>query len=294
MQDADAMERSSRRGKAAQQGVRLSTTVLPRPAGSDALQSNLPGDDPTFGAALRNLSGQRRAITPLHARVKDKPGRSAYRTKLKRMSAAILFVLSAVVLASTQTGCLLGRQHPAATQPATAIDPATTRPSYWLDQPAVAHVRSRNFDALWDACREALQSDGFLIDRRDYREGLMTTLPLTSKQAYEFWREDVISPHDLAQSTLSMLRRTVRVAFERLPDGTFEATPKVLVERDSLVERRITSVDQYQTAFAVQAQDVARENQRSGTDIPVEYWYPIARDPALEKQIASSARERLR
>lgn len=206
----------------------------------------------------------------------------------------LVILLCSLILASTQSGCLLWRQNPAATQPATAINPLTTQPSYWLDQPAVAHVRARNFDALWDACRDAMQSDGFLVDRRDYREGLMTSFPLTSKQAYEFWRGDVVTAHDLAQSTLGLLRRTVRITFKRLPDGSFEATPKVLVERDSLIERRITSVDQYQNAFSIQAQDVARETEKSGTDIPAEYWYTIDRDTALEKQLAQSARDRLR
>jgi hypothetical protein len=199
-----------------------------------------------------------------------------------------------ILLATTQTGCLLWRQHPAATQPATAIDPNTVKPSYWLDQPAVAHIRARSFEALWDACRSAAQADGFLIDRRDYREGVLTTLPLLSKQVYEFWRGDVITPHDLTQSSLGMLRRTVRFDITRQPDGSFEASPKVLVERDSLIERRITSVDQYQNVFAVQVQDVARETQISGQDVPAEYWYPIGRDRDLEKQLARAAQEQVR
>ena len=186
------------------------------------------------------------------------------------------------------------RQHPAATQPATAIDLNTVKPSYWLDQPAVAHIRSRSFDALWDACRSAAQADGFLVDRRDYREGVMTTLPLLSKQVYEIWRGDVVTAHDLAQSSLGMMRRTARFDITRLPDGSFQASPKVLVERDSLIARRITSVDQYQNAFAIQTQDVARETQRSGQELPAEYWYPVGRDRALEKQLANSARDRLR
>lgn len=232
-------------------------------------------------------------VPPCRPGVVEAQGCPALHFAAKKFVATALTILSTVILALAQTGCLLGRQHPAATQPATAIDPATTKPSYWYDQAAVAHIRSTQFDALWDACRDALQQDGFLLDRRDYREGLMTTLPLTSKQAYEVWRSDVVTAHDLALSTLNMLRRTVQITFERLPDGTFEATPKVLVERDSLIGRRITSVDQYQNAFAVQAQDAARENQKAGTDIPLEYWYPIARDTALEKQIARSARRRL-
>ena len=217
------------------------------------------------------------------------------REQAKRTCAALFAGTSLLVLASTQSGCLLWRQHPAATQSATAaVNPLTTQPSYWLNQPAAAHASSRSFDALWDACRAAIRDDGFLVDRRDYRSGLLTSLPLTSRMAYEFWRGDVVSPHELAQSTLAMVRRTVRIDITRQPDGSFRASPRVLVERNSLIERRITSVDQYQSAFSIQVQDVMRETEKSGTDIPAEYWYPIERDTALEKQIAQSIRDRLR
>ena len=212
----------------------------------------------------------------------------------KKLVALAIGMICSAILAFTQTGCILGRQHPAATQPATAIDPKQAKPTYWLDQPAVARVKSPSFEALWNACRDAARSEGFLIDRRDYREGLLTTLPLASKQVYEFWHDDVVTVHDLAQSSLGMLRRTVRFEITRRADGSFEASPKVLVERNSLIERRITSVDQYQNAFSVQTQDVARETERSGNDIPAEYWYPIGRDHALEKRLADWARERLR
>jgi hypothetical protein len=211
-----------------------------------------------------------------------------------RQAAAALVVLVAItVLATTETGCIVGRQNPAATQPATSVDPNTAKPAYWLDKPPVAHVRSTNFDALWTACRLAAEADGFVIDRRDYREGLLTTQPLLSKQFYEFWRGDVRDAHDLAQSSLGMMRRTVRFKIDRLPEGVYQATPQALVERNTLLQRRITSVDQYQSAFSIQQQDAIRESEKSGADIPAEYWYPVARDRALERQLADATRDRL-
>ncbi|HEY2585223.1 MAG TPA: hypothetical protein VGI81_05615 [Tepidisphaeraceae bacterium] len=213
--------------------------------------------------------------------------------KFRRALAVLIVTTSIAVLSSTQSGCILGRQNPAATQPATAGDPNTAKPAYWLDQPAVAHVKAADFGALWDACRLAAEADGFVIDRRDYRAGLLTTQPLLSKQFYEFWRGDVRSAHDLAQSSLGMMRRTARFSIERLPDGTYQATPTVLVERDELLQRRITSVDQYQNAFAVQQMDVVRESEKSGADVAAEYWYPVGRDKALEHQLADAVHDRL-
>jgi hypothetical protein len=211
----------------------------------------------------------------------------------RRILAFLIVSASIPILFTTQSGCILGRQNPAATQPATAADPDTAKPAYWLDQPAVAHVKAADFAALWTACRLAAEADGFTIDRRDYREGLLTTQPLQSKQFYEFWRGDVRTAHDLAQSSLGMMRRTARFSIERLPDGTYQATPKVLVERDTLLQRRITSVDQYQNAFAVQQQDVVRESEKAGTDVAAEYWYSVGRDTALEHQLADAVRDRL-
>ena len=184
-------------------------------------------------------------------------------------------------------------QHPAATQPATAIDKKTLNHTYGLDQPAVAQVTAVSFDRLWNAFRDAIVADGFTLDRRDYREGLLTTVPLVSKSSFEFWRNDVVDDHSLAQSTLGTVRRTVRVQVQRQPDGSYQATPKVLVERYSMIQRRITSVAQYRDIFSITLQDVARDTEEAGQAIPAEYWYPIARDHALERQLAQSAKQRL-
>ena len=206
--------------------------------------------------------------------------------------ARIILLCTAV---SCLTGCLFGRQNPAATQPATAgLDPRSAQPDYWLSRPAVASVRARSFDRLWDACRDAAEADGFQIDRRDYRQGLLTTLPLVSKAIYEVWRRDVVTPHDLVQSTLGTIRRTIRFTIRRTSDGGFIAEPKVVVENYSTIERRITSVSQYAYVFSITLADVSREAEQTGLPIPAEYWYCIARDPALERELAASATARLR
>src|SRR5438270_2930186 len=88
-------------------------------------------------------------------------------------------------------GCI-GRHpyDPAATQPVTVVDLATTQPDYYYNQPTVASVTSLQFQPLWDACLEACRRDGFDIDRQNYRLGLITTKPLISKQVLEPWKRD--------------------------------------------------------------------------------------------------------
>lgn len=180
------------------------------------------------------------------------------------------------------------------TQPATAIDPKSAQPEYWLKQPAVAHAVAKDFDGLWNACRDALVDDGFTIDRIDYREGTLTTLPLVSKQAYEFWRNDVVDARGLAQSSLGTMRRTIWLTIKRLPGGAFEASPKAVVERYATVERRITSAAQYRDIFSIRLVDVSRDVEQTGMSVPAEYYYAIGRDPILEKQLMQSVLNRLK
>jgi hypothetical protein len=180
----------------------------------------------------------------------------------------------------------------ATTRPATSIDPAEARATYWFAKPAVATVSCGDFDALWDGAVRGIKAHWFVIDRADYREGLLTTNPLISRQWFEPWRNDVVDGYDLLLSSLSTVRRTVHISIRRLPDGDFELTPKVLVERHAIPERRITSVTEYQDVFAVD-RPLQVEETEAGTKVVTDYWYAIGRDTALEAALIKEIRRRL-
>jgi hypothetical protein len=200
-------------------------------------------------------------------------------------------VLAMVILIAG--GCIVGKQNPAATQPATAIDPKSNEWDYWFNKPAITEVSSPDFDKLWNACRETLIADGFTIDRTDYRDGVITTQSMVSKQFYEVWKSDVVTVYDLAQSSLGTMRRTVRISISRGEDGKFHAAPKVVVDRYSLLAKRITSVAQYRSVFAITNQDLRISEEEEGSPVAAAYWYPVARDYNLEKQIVSATKSRL-
>ena len=200
-------------------------------------------------------------------------------------------VLAMVILIAG--GCIVGKQNPAATQPATAIDPKSNEWDYWFNKPAITEVSSPDFDKLWNACRETLIADGFTIDRTDYRDGVITPQSMVSKQFYEVWKSDVVTVYDLAQSSLGTMRRTVRISISRGEDGKFHAAPKVVVDRYSLLAKRITSVAQYRSVFAITNQDLRISEEEEGSPVAAAYWYPVARDYNLEKQIVSATKSRL-
>jgi hypothetical protein len=166
---------------------------------------------------------------------------------------------------------------------------------YWLQRPAVARAEGRDFNRLWNACRDAVQGRSFTVDRVDLRGGVMTTFPQVSAQPFEFWRRDVGTFGGLMESSLGTVRRSVRVEVRRRQDGTYVAEPKVVIERYAQTERRITSVARYAEIFALDpAEGGSREGgRRRGTDVPEAYWYAHGRDEALERQIMAAVRRSL-
>jgi hypothetical protein len=205
-----------------------------------------------------------------------------------------LFLISILI-----AGCIGKPQNPAATQPVTLVDLATTQPSYWLDQPTppVALVHSGDFDLLWESAKDVARSYLFSIDREDFRAGLITTEPMVSKQIFEPWRPDTGTIGGAVENSLADIRRTLRFEVDRDDQtGTFTVTPKVLVERLAVLERRITSVLQYRStvsgAVVPSRYAIARE-ETPLWDLPPRYWYPVARDTEMEKQVAKRLRDRL-
>jgi hypothetical protein len=184
--------------------------------------------------------------------------------------------------------------HAPATQPVTVKNLATTQPSYWLDQPPVTNVSNFQFQPLWDACEHTARSYLFQLDRQDYRLGVLTTKPMVSKQFWELWRGDTGTFHEEIENSLATIRRTVRFEIEHTDDGTYVMTPRVLVERQTIVERRVTSVTQTRLAFTGPGVPTREAITSDVIDLPTTYWTPIGRDTVLEKKLAEKVRERLK
>jgi hypothetical protein len=185
------------------------------------------------------------------------------------------------------------RNERATTQPSQST--ASGRPPYWLRQPAVATVRSNDFDALWSACEEAARHFGFVLDREDYRAGVITTDPLTSKQFFELWRNDVATVEDLANSSLATYRRTLRFDIDKEKSGGYVAAPRVVIERYSRSETPISASVYLRNAFRTQRDSRAWGNRETdrGVQLPRQYWYATGRDEAIEKQVAAQVSKRL-
>jgi hypothetical protein len=195
--------------------------------------------------------------------------------------------------------CLPGCARHAATagpttRRATDVDRRLAEPAYWYNRPATTTVTADDFDQLWAACERAARDRGFRIDREDFRSGVMTTQPLVSKGALELWRRDVVTLPGVVESTLHTMRRTVRFEIKLRDDGAYVAAPKVLIERYSIIEHRITSATQYREIFALTRDEATRTQDRQKNPllqqegIPAFYWYATGRDGSLEKKLAEA------
>jgi hypothetical protein len=199
-------------------------------------------------------------------------------------SFAVLFFLA---------GCAGNSQDLPTTRPALLSIPAERATAeYWLKQPAVASVSSPDYQRLWEACERTLRNDQFDLEEQDYREGVLTTWPMISMQFFEFWRSDAGTLRDVALDSLQTVRRRVRFDLTRAPDGSFVASPKVLIEQSSHPERRLSSVSQFTGAFIVPAESPTRVTEE-GVTVPNRYWYVLGRDEAMEKELVDSVRAKI-
>jgi hypothetical protein len=203
------------------------------------------------------------------------------------------------MMAGLEAGCVTRPQNSSATQPATAVDPATADPAYWLARPATAQVQtSAPFDAVWEALKSTARGYLFTLDRDDPRSGVLGTLPVISRQWFEPWRPDTGTFGDAVANTQASIRRTLRFEVSRNADDSFTVTPKVLVERLAILERRVTDVSQYRLAFSgpadrTTARESANFDSDAAADVPVRYWYATGRDEAMERQVADRVRRGL-
>ncbi len=204
-----------------------------------------------------------------------------------------MLALTTATCASLSVGCAGQSDSPTPRPVATDVDPEQATADYWLNRPAVASVTSRHYEHLFNACDHVLRQRYFGINRSDFRNGVLISEPLISKQIWEFWRQDVGSFLQQLNSTLATYRRTVHWTITAEEDGEFVATPKVVVERYSATPRRITAVTRY-TSAASSADADAPIQSPSLQQVKRSPWYAVGRDEALERQLAEHAERWMR
>jgi hypothetical protein len=175
-------------------------------------------------------------------------------------------MLALLVAASGTLGCLGPR-----------------RGEYQSSQPVSVADPSDEADRLWEAAQDTLRRHRFGLDRVDRREGVITTMPVTSQHFLEFWRHDVDTWGDLCESTLNPLRRWVEVTLARGDEGSWkELSVVVHKERLSSPDRQFNS-----TGAAYQYFGDSLPSTAGLVRVTAEHdaWLDVGRDPAMEEHL---------
>jgi hypothetical protein len=206
-----------------------------------------------------------------------------------------------LVCAFTLTGCIADGKSRLPQERVTWRSADDGQSITYLKKPAIVSVHGPTFDAVWQAVYRVTRNAGFYPELEDYRTGRFMTRPFVSSQWFEAWRGDTGSIESRLASSLATIRRTVYWQVKREADGTFSAAPKVLVERFSMVEHRVTSNAEYNEVFALTSSELHNQRERAAdpaafaaSPAPPAYWYATGRDEPLEQRLAAEAQERIR
>jgi hypothetical protein len=138
-------------------------------------------------------------------------------------------------------------------------------------------------DEAMDAAERTLRQMQFNIEKADVDAGVLTTLPLTAGQFFEFWRSDNIDAATAMEANLQTLRRSVQVDFLQT-DGQVRIHCTIRVQRLSLPDVEVASVSQAYQIHSRSTPTTQRidlhPSQREAM-----YWIDLGDDPKLAAEI---------
>ncbi len=154
---------------------------------------------------------------------------------------------------------------------------------YITTRPINMERGSDRAERLWQAAGDAVRSHGFTLDRTDWREGVITTLPETSSSIFEFWRHDVQTNEDLWESTVNPIRRWIEVRVDPDDSGFWRAlTIVVHKQRLSSLDRQFNSTG---AAYQYFGDSLPSTTGSASVSSDNAQWIDIGEDPALAERL---------
>ena len=174
-------------------------------------------------------------------------------------------------------------------RPEWADEPRASTAGFWLRQPVEARAEAADYKSLWDAANDAARRFGFDVARSDYRGGHLSTRPRLSGQIFEPWFDETRGrPSAVLESTIGSVRRSARFTFGEAEGGGYYVEPRVIVEKMSRGEGRVTDFADFRGALGT-----GGFVRRAVDDPPPRGgWYPAGRDRALERSLADRIAKR--
>ncbi len=140
-----------------------------------------------------------------------------------------------------------------------------------------------DLDALWDRTLVILRKQGFEPDRQDRAMGVITTLPTTSMQWHEPWRQDLADGYSLLDASLHTTQRMVTVRFVKTEEWSVDV--QVDVHRLSTPETQISTASSVLHGLSGRLPTVEGELSGSGRSPPPHDWIQLRRDGMMEERL---------
>ncbi len=168
--------------------------------------------------------------------------------------------------------------------------------------PRVLPVAMADYREAFEAAAASLVEHGFVIDRRDYRFGTITTKPRASPQVCEFWNRDNTTLDQAITSSISDQSRIVTVTLSTtLPEGLdrstnsamsadYYLTVRVDIERTTDPDRRLTG-STHSRNMVRNLDATPMQYQREGIHGPA--LVTADRDPQFERRLLEDVTRRM-
>jgi hypothetical protein len=141
-------------------------------------------------------------------------------------------------------------------------------------------------DQLWEAAGQTLRDYAFRLDRQDKVNGVVTTLPETTAQGFEFWRPQPRPAYYWWEANLHTIQRQATV--QLLPgENADETRLDVKIERlrYRLEERQVDNAAGTMRIFSADAPTVSGKRAKPSK---TGYWVPLGRDELLEQKLLAA------
>ena len=189
-----------------------------------------------------------------------------------------------------------------ATEPESAVESATaptTQPGRMVvkivdPNETTRYVYNANYDNVWRQGMAILTSTGFVLDRQDYRLGVMTTRSLPSAQFIEFWEPQHTKPVHAFENAMHNQRRVVRLTISKVEGKPefYEIGIQVLVERETNPEETIGGpIFVEGSGFGRNA--IALRSDYATPEVEPGRWVIIGHDPDLELKLLDALFKRI-
>jgi len=146
-----------------------------------------------------------------------------------------------------------------------------------------AAVDDESVETLWDSSLSVLRKFDFEPDRQDRTAGIIVTMPTTSAQWHEPWRQDVADGYSLAESSLHTMQRKATIRFVR--EETWRLDVQVDVYRLSTPEAQVTTASSAIRSFSGDLPTVTGESVADSRS--QRRWVHLGRDEAMESRLLS-------